>query len=199
MSLEPTAPRPAPAFTADEERLITGRPFLVPLYVPHFTARSLPARMLALFTGVRGRLILGSLVRLDAPVAEEDYVTMYVILWRFRPMVGQESEFERAYGPLGSGHSCSAVTTTTSAPNFSGAPTTNRESTSPWTAGPLVLLTKPSEPAGLGSIGDSTVGWKSLLNWRVFRVPSRCSLREAPTRPLVCRLVLPLILVHRSA
>src|SRR5829696_9695841 len=40
MSLEPTAPRPAPAFTADEERPITGRPFLVPLYVPHFTARS---------------------------------------------------------------------------------------------------------------------------------------------------------------
>jgi heme-degrading monooxygenase HmoA len=57
--------------------------------------------MLALFTGVRGRLILGSLVRLDAPVAEEDYVPMYVILWRFRPMVGQESEFERAYGPSG--------------------------------------------------------------------------------------------------
>jgi Protein of unknown function (DUF4238) len=42
MSLEPTAPRPAPAFTADEERPITGRPFLVPLYVPHFTARSRP-------------------------------------------------------------------------------------------------------------------------------------------------------------
>src|SRR5215217_8299107 len=40
MSLEPTAPRPAPAFTVDEERPITGRPFLVPLYVPHFTARS---------------------------------------------------------------------------------------------------------------------------------------------------------------
>src|SRR5918998_4104104 len=40
MSLEPTAPHPAPAFTADEERPITGRPFLVPLYVPHFTARS---------------------------------------------------------------------------------------------------------------------------------------------------------------
>jgi hypothetical protein len=41
MSLEPTAPRPAPAFTVDEESPITGRPFLVPLYVPHFTARSL--------------------------------------------------------------------------------------------------------------------------------------------------------------
>jgi hypothetical protein len=41
MSLEPTAPRLEPAFTADEERPITGRPFLVPLYVPHFTARSL--------------------------------------------------------------------------------------------------------------------------------------------------------------
>jgi hypothetical protein len=38
MSLERTAPRPAPAFTADEERPITGRPFLLPLYVPHFTA-----------------------------------------------------------------------------------------------------------------------------------------------------------------
>jgi hypothetical protein len=47
MSLEPTAPRPASAFTADEERPITGRPFLVPLYVPHFTARS-PDYLLAL-------------------------------------------------------------------------------------------------------------------------------------------------------
>jgi heme-degrading monooxygenase HmoA len=28
-------------------------------------------------------------------------VSMYVILWRFRPVVGQESEFERAYGPSG--------------------------------------------------------------------------------------------------
>ena len=26
---------------------------------------------------------------------------MYVVLWRFRPRVGQESEFERAYGPSG--------------------------------------------------------------------------------------------------
>jgi hypothetical protein len=26
-------------------------------------------------------------------------MTMYVILWRFRPLEGQESEFERAYGP----------------------------------------------------------------------------------------------------
>ncbi len=26
---------------------------------------------------------------------------MYVILWRFRPAVGRESEFERAYGPSG--------------------------------------------------------------------------------------------------
>src|SRR5215204_7743148 len=34
------AHRTSPAFTADEERPITGRPFLVPLYVPHFTARS---------------------------------------------------------------------------------------------------------------------------------------------------------------
>jgi hypothetical protein len=24
---------------------------------------------------------------------------MYVILWRFRPLMGRESEFERAYGP----------------------------------------------------------------------------------------------------
>ena len=38
---------------------------------------------------------------LDAPVAGEDHVSMYVILWRFRPVVGQESGFERAYGPLG--------------------------------------------------------------------------------------------------
>jgi len=28
-------------------------------------------------------------------------VNMYVILWRFRPVVGRESEFERAYGPCG--------------------------------------------------------------------------------------------------
>jgi heme-degrading monooxygenase HmoA len=28
-------------------------------------------------------------------------VSMYVILWRFRPAVGQEGEFERAYGPSG--------------------------------------------------------------------------------------------------
>ena len=26
---------------------------------------------------------------------------MYVILWRFRPLVGRESEFERTYGPSG--------------------------------------------------------------------------------------------------
>src|SRR3712207_1258690 len=40
-------------------------------------------------------------MRLDAPVAGEDHVSMYVILWRLRPVVGQESEFERAYGPSG--------------------------------------------------------------------------------------------------
>jgi heme-degrading monooxygenase HmoA len=28
-------------------------------------------------------------------------MTMYVILWRFRPLEGRESEFERAYGPSG--------------------------------------------------------------------------------------------------
>ena len=28
-------------------------------------------------------------------------VTMYVVLWRFRPLVGRESEFERAYGSFG--------------------------------------------------------------------------------------------------
>ena len=28
-------------------------------------------------------------------------VTVYVVLWRFRPRGGQESEFERAYGPSG--------------------------------------------------------------------------------------------------
>ena len=26
---------------------------------------------------------------------------MYVVLWRFRPLVGRESEFERAYGSFG--------------------------------------------------------------------------------------------------
>jgi heme-degrading monooxygenase HmoA len=40
-------------------------------------------------------------VRLDAPVTEEDHVSMYVVLWRFRPVVGREGEFERAYGPSG--------------------------------------------------------------------------------------------------
>src|SRR5215210_6124156 len=73
MSLEPTAPCPAPAFTADEERPIIGRPFLVPLYVPHFTARSRPCVLptpystlpeglwiTPLFTGVRGSGILRS-------------------------------------------------------------------------------------------------------------------------------------------
>ena len=28
-------------------------------------------------------------------------MTMYVILWQFRPVEGRESEFERAYGPSG--------------------------------------------------------------------------------------------------
>jgi heme-degrading monooxygenase HmoA len=28
-------------------------------------------------------------------------VSMYIILWRFRPAVGREGEFERAYGPSG--------------------------------------------------------------------------------------------------
>jgi heme-degrading monooxygenase HmoA len=28
-------------------------------------------------------------------------MTMYVILWRFRALEGQESEFERAYSPSG--------------------------------------------------------------------------------------------------
>jgi heme-degrading monooxygenase HmoA len=28
-------------------------------------------------------------------------VSMYVVLWRFRPLMGRESEFERAYGPSG--------------------------------------------------------------------------------------------------
>ena len=26
---------------------------------------------------------------------------MYVLLWRFRPLVGRQSDFERAYGPSG--------------------------------------------------------------------------------------------------
>jgi len=28
-------------------------------------------------------------------------VSMYVVLWRFRPAVGREGEFEHAYGPSG--------------------------------------------------------------------------------------------------
>jgi heme-degrading monooxygenase HmoA len=28
-------------------------------------------------------------------------VTLYVVLWRFRSLVGRESEFEQAYGPSG--------------------------------------------------------------------------------------------------
>ena len=38
--------------------------------------------------------------RLDAPLVGDDHMTMYVILWRLRPLEGRESEFERAYGPL---------------------------------------------------------------------------------------------------
>jgi len=106
-------------------------------------------------------------------------VSMYVILWLFRPVVGQESEFERAYGPSGNGHSCSAVPPAISAPSYcSGAPTTHRGSTSPWIAGPLALLTKPFKPAGERSIGNSTIGRKSLPKKRLFWVPSRRSLRE---------------------
>ena len=41
------------------------------------------------------------MMRLDAPVAGGDHVSMYVVLWRFRPAVGREGEFERAYGPSG--------------------------------------------------------------------------------------------------
>ena len=37
-------------------------------------------------------------LRLDALVGEDD---VYIVLRRFRPRVGQESEFERAYGPCG--------------------------------------------------------------------------------------------------
>jgi heme-degrading monooxygenase HmoA len=32
---------------------------------------------------------------------QSEEMTMYVVLWRFRPLVGRESEFERAYGPSG--------------------------------------------------------------------------------------------------
>ena len=28
-------------------------------------------------------------------------LTMHVVLWRFRPLMGREREFERAYGPSG--------------------------------------------------------------------------------------------------
>ncbi len=37
-------------------------------------------------------------LRLDALVGK---VTVYVVIWRFRPRVGREREFERAYGPSG--------------------------------------------------------------------------------------------------
>jgi heme-degrading monooxygenase HmoA len=30
-----------------------------------------------------------------------DHLSVYVVLWRFRPLAGRESEFERAYGPAG--------------------------------------------------------------------------------------------------
>jgi heme-degrading monooxygenase HmoA len=45
--------------------------------------------------------IRGGSSRLDAPVGGDDHMTMYVILWRFRPVEDRESEFERAYGPSG--------------------------------------------------------------------------------------------------
>jgi heme-degrading monooxygenase HmoA len=32
---------------------------------------------------------------------QSEEMTVYVVLWRFRPLVGRESEFEHAYGPSG--------------------------------------------------------------------------------------------------
>jgi heme-degrading monooxygenase HmoA len=46
--------------------------------------------------GIRGRSS-----RLDATIEGDDHMTMFVIVWRFRPLEGRESEFERAYGPSG--------------------------------------------------------------------------------------------------
>ena len=43
---------------------------------------------------------------------------MYIVIWRFRPLTGREHEFERAYGPSGSGHVCSSMARATSAPNY---------------------------------------------------------------------------------
>jgi heme-degrading monooxygenase HmoA len=46
--------------------------------------------------------VLGRPFRLDTPVGGDDHdVTMYVILWRYRIRMGQESEFERVYGSSG--------------------------------------------------------------------------------------------------
>jgi hypothetical protein len=106
---------------------------------------------------------------------------MYVVLWRFRPREGRQSEFERAYGPSGEwallfrrsdGYLGTEL--------LSSAPRT-RDSTSPWTAGPLALPTKHSELAGATSIGGSTIGWKSSPRRRHFSALSRRYL-ESPTR-----------------
>ena len=97
---------------------------------PESPKRGAPALPVALFTGVRGRFILRSLVRLDAPVAGEDHASMYVIIWRFRPAVGREGEFERAYGPSGEWARLFGREEATSAPSYcSGSPRTNRGST----------------------------------------------------------------------
>jgi hypothetical protein len=126
------------------------------------------------------RGILRTLVRLDAPFAGEDHVSMYVILWRFRPAVGREGEFERAYGPSGEWARLFALDD-----GYLGTELLLRRSDDEWreyltleTAGPLVLLTKPSEPAGAGSMVDSTVGWKGLPKRRPLWVLSKRSLRK---------------------
>lgn len=106
------------------------------------------------------------------PVLGDDHPTMYVILWRFRPLVGQEREFENAYGPSGIGHRCLAGATATSARNCSGTPTTH-ESISPWTAGSPGPPTKRSWAISATSIGNSTTAWKGLQRKRPSSAPSK--------------------------
>ena len=100
-------------------------------------------------------------------------MTMYVILWQFRPVEVGRASSSVPTAPLGSGRCCSAVTTATSALNCSGTPRTPK-STSPWTAGSLAPHTKRSAPASAASISVSTACSKNSPKRRLHSAPSRC-------------------------
>ncbi len=109
-------------------------------------------------------------------------MSMYVILWRSRPVVGQESEFERAYGPSGEwarpfrgddGHLGTELLLRRSEDESREYLTKEYLTLDRWaTRGAYEAF----RAAGVGSIGDSTVGRKGLPKRRFFWAPSRCSL-----------------------